>query len=207
MLGEWRPEPLSRMASQRCSQISSSDFILAKIECMGVSIIVTEPPTVSSLPLHLRVYDFLSVTTLVTFGPANYSMTPIRNRGLSVTVFEYPSSTALTDSVLAEWQSFMQRKILTADSSPKRELICILDDTAGVKATILLSLLMYHWGLSLENALQRSKECLPRTVLTSEEEIFLCKQILATKQISRTKRFLFLFKRYGRRLRLFRRCE
>lgn len=172
---------------------------------MGVFIIVTELPTVSSLPLHLQVYDFLNVTALVTFGPANYSMAPIRNRGLSITIFNYPSSTALTHNVLVEWQNFMQRRILAAHSSSKRELICILDDTAGVKTIILLSLLMYHWGYSLENALQRSREYLPRIVLTSEEEIFLCKQILATKQLSHTKRFLFLFRRYVLQLRLCRR--
>lgn len=195
------------MASWKHNQIGSSDFIFAKIDCMGVSIIVTELPTVSSLPLHLQVYDFLNVTALVTFGPASYSMAPIRNRGLSVTMFDYSSSTALTHSALAEWQSFMQRKILDAHSSPRRELICILDDTAGVKTIILFSLLMYHWGCSLEHALQRGREYLPRVVLTSEEEIFLCKQILATKQISRTKRFLFLFRRYVLQLRLCKRCK
>lgn len=185
--------------------MSSTDFILARVEFMGVSIIVTEPPTVSSLPFHLWVYDYCNVTTLITFGPANYSMAPINNRNIEVMVFNYPSSTALTGAVLIDWQNFMHKKITDAYSSSKSNLICILDDAAGVKTTILLSILIYHWGLSLENALQRSKEDFPRTILTSEEEIFLYKQMLATKQLSRTKRLVYFFRWYVSQLGFFRR--
>lgn len=192
------------MTLQKESYIDTTDLILGKIEFMGVSIIVTEPPTVSLLPRHLLMYDYYNIATLITFGPASYSVAPIKNRGIDVMTFDYPSSTALTKAVSAEWQSFMHRKIINAYASPKSNQICILDDTAGVKATILLSILMYHWGLSLENALRRSKECFPRAVLTSEEDVFLCKQMLNGRQLSRTKRLIYLFRRYAMQLGFFR---